>query len=31
MPYQPQIDELYCEGVVRVELLQKNRGLSFEG
>jgi hypothetical protein len=31
MPYQPQIDELYCEGMVRVELLQKNRGLSFEG
>jgi len=31
MPYQPKIDELYCEGMVRVELLQKNRGLSFEG
>ena len=30
-PYQPQIDDLYCVGIVRVELLQKNRGLSFEG
>jgi len=30
-PYQPQIGDLYCEGTVKVELLQKNRGLNFEG
>jgi hypothetical protein len=30
-PYQPQINDLYCEGIVKVELLQKNRGLNFEG
>lgn len=30
-PYQPQIGDLYCEGIVKVELLQKNRGLNFEG
>lgn len=31
LPYQARIDGLYCEGIVRVELLQKNRGLNFEG
>jgi hypothetical protein len=30
-PYQPQIDDLYCKGIVKVELLQKNRGLNLEG
>lgn len=30
-PYQQQLGELYCSGVVRIELLQKNRGLNFEG
>jgi hypothetical protein len=31
LPFQSQIDDLYCKGMVRVELLQKNRGLSLEG
>ena len=30
-PYHDQLSELYCEGIVRVEILQKNRGFSFEG
>ena len=30
-PYQQQLDELYCSGLVKLELLQKNRGLQFEG
>jgi len=30
-PYQPQISDLYCDGIVKVELLQKNRGLNFDG
>ena len=28
-PYSEQINNLYCEGIVRIELLQKNRGLNF--
>jgi len=30
-PYSEQIDALYCEGIVKIELLQKNRGLNFGG
>lgn len=30
-PYQQELDELYCSGVVKIELLQKNRGFRFEG
>lgn len=30
-PYRDRLAPLYCEGVVRVELLQKNRGLNFDG
>ena len=30
-PYQQEIAELYCSGVVKIELLQKNRGFRFEG
>jgi len=29
-PYRDRLSPLYCEGVVRIELLQKNRGLQFE-
>jgi hypothetical protein len=30
-PYRDQLSALYCDGVVRVEILQKNKGFSFEG
>ena len=30
-PYRNQISALYCPGIVRVEILQKNKGFSFEG
>jgi hypothetical protein len=30
-PYQARIANLYCRGIVQTELLQKNRGLNFEG
>jgi len=30
-PYRDRISALYCEGMVRVEILQKNKGFSFEG
>jgi len=30
-PYQQQLDGLYCSGLVKLELLQKNRGFRFEG
>ena len=30
-PYSEQINALYCEGIVKIELLQKNRGLNFSG
>jgi len=30
-PYQVQLAELYCSGIVKIELLQKNRGLQFDG
>ena len=30
-PYHEQLVELYCSGIVRIELQQKNRGLEFEG
>ena len=30
-PYREQITSLYCSGIVRVELQQKNRGLNFGG
>jgi len=29
--YQSQLTDLYCSGIVRIELLQKNRGLNFDG
>jgi hypothetical protein len=30
-PFQEQLSDLYCEGIVAIELLQKNRGLGFRG
>ena len=30
-PYRDQLVDLYCPGIVKVELLQKNRGFQFEG
>lgn len=30
-PYRDRLSPLYCEGVIRIELLQKNRGLNFDG
>jgi len=30
-PYRDRLSPLYCEGVVRIELLQKNKGLNFDG
>ncbi len=30
-PFQDQLSDLYCEGVVAIELLQKNRGFGFRG
>jgi len=30
-PYHDRLSALYCEGIVRVEILQKNKGYSFEG
>ena len=30
-PYRDRLSPLYCEGIVRVEILQKNKGFSFEG
>lgn len=30
-PYQQRLAELYCSGIVKTELLQKNRGLNFKG
>jgi len=31
VPYHDRLSALYCEGIVRVEILQKNKGFSFEG
>jgi hypothetical protein len=30
-PFQEQLSDLYCEGIVSIELLQKNRGFGFKG
>ena len=30
-PYRDRLSALYCEGIVRVEILQKNKGFSFDG
>lgn len=30
-PYRDRLSELYCEGIVRVEILQKNKGFNLEG
>ena len=30
-PYQEQLADLYCSGIVEIELHQKNRGFNFEG
>ena len=30
-PYQQQLGGLYCSGIVKIELLQKNRGFNLEG
>lgn len=30
-PYRERLAALYCDGIVRVEILQKNKGFSFEG
>ena len=30
-PYQERLAELYCAGIVKIELLQKNRGLNLDG
>ena len=29
-PYREQLEKLYCSGIVKTELLQKNRGLNFQ-
>ena len=31
VPYHEQLVELYCQGIVKIELHQKNRGLEFGG
>jgi hypothetical protein len=30
-PYHDQLSALYCEGIVQLEILQKNKGFNFEG
>ena len=30
-PYQQRLADLYCSGIVKIELLQKNRGFQLEG
>jgi hypothetical protein len=30
-PYRARLSDLYCSGIVRIELLQKNRGLDLRG
>jgi len=30
-PYRDRLSPLYCEGMIRIELLQKNRGFNFDG
>ena len=30
-PYQQHLSDLYCSGIVKIELLQKNRGFQLEG
>ena len=30
-PYQQRLDDLYCSGIVKIELLQKNRGFQLDG
>ena len=30
-PFRDRISPLYCEGLVQIEVLQKNKGLNFEG
>jgi len=30
-PYKQRLDDLYCSGIVKIELLQKNRGFQFGG
>jgi hypothetical protein len=30
LPYHDRLSTLYCEGIVRVEVLQKNKGFSFD-
>lgn len=30
-PYHQKLDDLYCTGVVKIELLQKNRGFQLDG
>lgn len=30
-PYLQHLDDLYCSGIVKIELLQKNRGFQLEG
>lgn len=30
-PFREKLNELYCDGIVKIELLQKNRGLNFGG
>jgi hypothetical protein len=30
-PYRERLSRLYCKGIVRVELLQKNKGFNFDG
>lgn len=30
-PYRNQLTDLYCSGIVKTELMQKNRGLNFKG
>jgi len=30
-PYRDRLSELYCQGIVQVEILQKNKGFNFKG
>jgi len=30
-PYQPTVANLFCSGIVKIELLQKNRGFQLDG
>ena len=31
VPFQKRLEKLYCSGIVKIELMQKNKGLDFRG